>query len=100
MNYIFYKEVPSKNKEILNMSALVIITRSKYTRLLSFTSIKNENSSKDFIHFFDLNEASKDASNNIKKSQLLFSNFESNFFQKSNIEIKKIHVEGFSSIKD
>lgn len=100
INYIFHKEVSSKDKKPPNILALTIMTRSRYISLISPISIKSKNSLEDSCHFFDLNKATREAIDNMEKSQIFLSNFESNFHQKSKILNKKIYVEEFLSTKE
>lgn len=87
--YIFYKEVSRKIKELSNMVALAIMTRSRYISSILLTLIESENSSKDFFYFSNLNEASKEAMDNIRKLGPFFHELESTTTPKTKIVKEK-----------
>lgn len=60
-HYISHEGAPNKDKRLLNMLALVVMTRSRYTSPLLANSIDSENNLKDSPHLLDFNKATKDA---------------------------------------
>lgn len=82
------------------MRALAIMTKFRYTSSSLPTSIYSENSSEDSPHFSDLNKATREAIDNVKKSKIILSNFEPNILQKSKSVKEKIHIEEFPSTEE
>lgn len=66
-NYIYHNKVLDKCKKLPNILALEIMIRFEYISPPLLISINNKNNLKEFLHFFDLNEATKEKLVNIRK---------------------------------
>lgn len=95
INYIFHNQVCGKSEELSTMSALVVMIRFRYISPHPSTSIDSENNSKNSPHFLDINEATRNAMANVRKSTQMPQVLELTSIKQSKIIKEKFYIEEF-----